>query len=130
MAKASEQMEKALKVSECVPEIGTELHRERLLSKLLDEAVVDGDPHTILLFKGLVRAAGEEDDGEAGTLGECATSGEATAWLQLEQHSFFYSHAQTRSASPAHGALCSGWQLHHRRQRPAFSVTRRGFGWI
>ena len=26
MAKASEQMEKALKVSECVPEIGTELH--------------------------------------------------------------------------------------------------------
>ena len=35
MAKASEQMEKALKVSECVPEIGTELHRERLLSKLL-----------------------------------------------------------------------------------------------
>ena len=82
MAKASEQMEKALKVSECVPEIGTELHRERLLSKLLDEAVVDGDPQTILLFKGLVRAAGEEDDGEAGTLGECATSGEATAWLQ------------------------------------------------
>ena len=59
MAKASEQMEKALKVSECVPEIGTELHRERLLSKLLDEAVVDGDPQTILLFKGLVRAAGE-----------------------------------------------------------------------
>ena len=48
MAKASEQMEKALKVSECVPEIGTELHRERLLSKLLDEAVVDGDPQTIL----------------------------------------------------------------------------------
>jgi hypothetical protein len=43
MAKASEQMEKALKVSKCVPEIGTELHRERLLSKLLDEAVVDGD---------------------------------------------------------------------------------------
>ena len=82
MAKASEQMEKALKVSECVPEIGTELHRERLLSKLLDEAVVDGDPQTILLFKGLVRAAGEEDEGEAGTLGECATSGEATAWLQ------------------------------------------------
>ena len=82
MAKASEQMEKALKVSECVPEVGTELHRERLLSKLLDEAVVDGDPQTILLFKGLVRAAGEEDDGEAGTLGECATSGEATAWLQ------------------------------------------------
>eukprot|EP01046_Picozoa_sp_COSAG06_P005514 COSAG06_NODE_246_length_19169_cov_28.627950_22_plen_182_part_00 len=75
-------MEKALKVSECVPEIGTELHRERLLSKLLDEAVVDGDPQTILLFKGLVRAAGEEDDGEVGTLGECATSGEATAWLQ------------------------------------------------
>ena len=36
MAKASEQMEKALKVSECVPEVGTELHRERLLSKLLD----------------------------------------------------------------------------------------------
>ena len=31
MAKASEQMEKALKVSKCVPEIGTELHRERLL---------------------------------------------------------------------------------------------------
>jgi hypothetical protein len=59
MAKASEQMEKALKVSECVPEIGTELHRERLLSKLLNEAVVDGDPQTILLFKGLVRAAGE-----------------------------------------------------------------------
>ena len=82
MAKASEQMEKALKVSECVPEIGTELHRERLLSKLLDEAVVDGDPQTILLFKGLVRAAGEEDDGEVGTLGECATSGEATAWLK------------------------------------------------
>ena len=26
MAKASEQMEKALKVSECVPEVGTELH--------------------------------------------------------------------------------------------------------
>ena len=73
MAKASEQMEKALKVSECVPEIGTELHRERLLSKLLDEVVVDGDPQTILLFKGLVRAAGEEDDGEAGTLGECAS---------------------------------------------------------
>jgi hypothetical protein len=65
MAKASEQMEKALKVSEC--------HRERLLSKLLDEVVVDGDPQTILLFKGLVRAAGEEDEGEAGTLGECAT---------------------------------------------------------
>ena len=57
MAKASEQMEKALKVSECVPEIGTELHLESLLSKLLDEAVVDGDPQTILLFKGLVRAA-------------------------------------------------------------------------
>ena len=75
MAKASEQMEKALKVSECVPEIGTELHRERLLSKLLDEAVVDGDPQSILLFKGLVRAAGEEDDGEAGTLGECARRG-------------------------------------------------------
>ena len=68
MAKASEQMEKALKGSECVPEGGTELHRERLLSKLLDEAVVDGDPQTILLFKGLVRAAGEEDEGEAGTL--------------------------------------------------------------
>ena len=60
MAKVSEQMEKALKVSECVPEIGTELHRERLLSKLLDEAVVDGDPQTILLFKGLVRVVGEE----------------------------------------------------------------------
>eukprot|EP01046_Picozoa_sp_COSAG06_P000804 COSAG06_NODE_23_length_33072_cov_44.622327_22_plen_88_part_00 len=69
-------------MSECVPEIGTELHRERLLGKLLDEAVVDGDPQTILLFKGLVRAAGEEDEGEAGTLGECATSSEATAWLQ------------------------------------------------
>jgi hypothetical protein len=79
MAKASEQMEKALKVSECVPESGTELHRERLLSKLLDEAVVDGDPQTILLFKGLVRAAGEEYDGEVGTLGECAH--------QLRQHS-------------------------------------------
>jgi hypothetical protein len=69
-------------VSECVPEIGTELHRERLLSKLLDEAVVDGDPQTILLFKGVVRAAGEEDEGEVGTLGECATSGEAITWLQ------------------------------------------------
>ena len=64
MAKASEQMEKALKVSECVPEVGTELHRERLLSKLLDEAVVDGDPQTILLFKGLVRAAGIDVEGE------------------------------------------------------------------
>ena len=28
MAKAKEQMEKALQVSECVPEFGTELHRE------------------------------------------------------------------------------------------------------
>ena len=44
MAKASEQMEKALKVSECVPEIGTELHRERLLSKLLDESSTAASP--------------------------------------------------------------------------------------
>ena len=39
---AKEQMEKALQVSERVPEFGTELHREKLLSKLLDEAVVAG----------------------------------------------------------------------------------------
>ena len=82
MAKAAEQMEKALQVSECVPEFGTELHREKLLSKLLDEAVGDGDPQTIPLFKGLVREAGEEDEGGADTLGECTNSGEASAWLK------------------------------------------------
>ena len=69
MAKAKEHMEKALQVSECVPEFGNELHREKLLSKLLDEAVVDGDPQTILPFTGLVRKAGEEErEGYAGTL--------------------------------------------------------------